>query len=385
MATTYSSAGIDFATYAEIVADRITAAEAQWSDSINTAEDEWLGHNIRLDARGLADTNAAAQQLIDALNISNASGTILDFLVALIGITRSSAAYSTATLTITPTETTTVPAGTQYSTSAGVIFATDSELALTGTTPGTVASTCTVVGPNEAAAGTITTIVNSVFGVASVTNAADASPGSLRQTDAQLKAAHTSATSTTGQNDAASIKEAVSALTGVSSVYVFSNNTTGAIGVVPAYHVYVTVIGGTDAAIAAAIDDNLSATTPTHGATTVSVYNATTKQAKNINFDAASNVPIYIDMTLTTLAGVFPDDGSDQIKALLVADFANFDIADDVPFDRLYKSIYSVAGISSIDSLTMDIVDGSTGLVDIVIDQTERATLATASIDITIS
>ncbi|MCP4711973.1 MAG: hypothetical protein GY869_25410, partial [Planctomycetes bacterium] len=185
MTSTYDSTGITLDRVADIKSRLQALAVLQWGESVNLEEDQYLGHRIENMSVILGEINELVQDVYDAGSVSNATGVRLDNLLEVVGITRPAAAYSTVTLTITPSETTTVPLGTQYSTAAGVVFATDVALALTGTTPGTVAATCTVVGANDAGIAEVTTIVNSVFGVVSVSNAAAASPGRLRATDSE--------------------------------------------------------------------------------------------------------------------------------------------------------------------------------------------------------
>jgi hypothetical protein len=143
----------------------------------------------------------------------------------------------------------------------------------------------------------------------------------------------------------------------------------------------VSAIGGTDADVATAIDNTKTSSVGTHGATTESVYNATTKQTKDINFDRAVNTSTHIKVTLNKIAGVYPDDGDDQIKAALVAHYESIIINSDVVYTALYNPIYSVAG-HTVTALTLDTVDPPVGVVDLTSTPLIRYTLALADIDI---
>jgi len=385
MTSSYTSAGLTLDRYADILDRLVTLAEAQWGTSIDTSEDEFLGHQLRNIALLVGEINEIVQDIYDSISVANATGVALDNLLEIVGLERPQDAYSTVTLTITPTETTTVPAGTQYSTAAGVIFATDEALALTGTTPGDVTATCTVVGANNAAIGEVTTIVNEVFGVASVTNAAAATPGRLRATDSEQKASHTLAVATSGESDAASIYEALVALEGVRSAYIFDNdtNSTAADGT-PAKNIHVVVIGGDSDEIAAAINNTKTSGVPMYGATDVDYYDTVTAQEKTISYDVGTEVSIHIEVIGTGATGVWPDDGASQIKAALVAHFADFRIGDDVIFNELYGPVFTAPGLS-LTTLKVDTVDLPTGTTDITITATQLATLDEDDIDVTVT
>jgi uncharacterized phage protein gp47/JayE len=382
MTSSYSLAGIIVDRYDDIKNRLIALAEAQWGDSVDTGvdsdDDAWLGHKINNVSLLLSEINEVVQSLYDGMNIVNATGTHLANLVALIGLSRQSAAYSTATLTLTADRATTVPAGTRYATAADVVFETDVALVFTAAGSSTVAATCTVAGPFAAAAATITTIKDSVYGITACTNVAAATPGRYRETDAQLKVRHTTAVSTSGESDAASIYEAVSAVTGVSSTYVFDNDTDAAIGSVPAKTIHVSTIGGDVDDVAEAINLAKTASVPTYGATATVVYDDTTRQAKTINHDRGAEVLVYIEVGYTEDA-TFPDDGESQIETQLIAHFSSFELNDDVIYDKLKRPIYAVEGFT-LDTLKIGTAPGPVGVTDLAMTALQKPTVSAASI-----
>jgi uncharacterized phage protein gp47/JayE len=384
MTSTFNSAGVSMNTYADILARAIVLAKQQWSSSVDTSEDEYLGHIMRNIALELGDTNDVVQEVYDQSSILNATGTKLDNMIALLGMTRLPAAYSTVTLTIYADVPTTVPAGSRFSTAAGVIFATDEELVFAAAGNATVSATCTVTGPYEAAPGEVDTVVTSIYGVAAdgVDNVAAATPGRNRETATEVKARHTIVTATSGEDDVSAIYLAVSQVAGVSALRVFENDTDSAIGVIPARSIHVVTIGGDADEIAAAISTNKTATVATYGSQSVSVYNSTTGQTKVIKYDIGSTVPIHINIEYTPVAGVFPSNGEDLMREYLIDFFDDYKIGDDVIYTSLYKPIYSVPGII-VDVFEIHTSDPPTGHTsDITIDIDELATLVTGNIDI---
>ncbi len=385
MTSTFDSTGITLDRYSDILARLISLSEAQWGESIDTAEDEFLGHMLRLVSLLDGELNQVVQDVYDAISIANSSGVRTAALIELIGLERLPAAYSTVTLSITATIATTLPAGKQYRTTAGVIFATDAELVFAGAGTSTVAATCTVVGANDAGIGEITTIVTPYHGISAVTNLAAATPGRDQETTAEMKARHTTAVETSGENDLAGILQAVSEVTGVSAEYGYDNDTALAVGVVPAHTIRISCIGGADADIAEAIDNNITSSVATYGATTEAVYNTTTKQSTDINFDRAVATDNHISFTIATVDGVFPDDGEDLLKAALVAHYDDININDNVIYSALYNPIYSVEGITAVTQLKLDTIDAPVGVIDLVSTPLIRYTLATGDIDITVT
>ena len=377
MTSTYDSTGISLQRYDDLVTRLVAIAEAKFGESINTDEDEYFGHDIRNIALLTSEINEILQEVYDSSSIRDSYGVRLDNLLELVGISRQEAAFSTATLQLTATAATTVPAGTRYATATELIFTTDTELVFSAAGTATVESTCTVVGANNAGANEITVIKDSIFGISAVTNPAAAVPGRLQETDSELKDRHTTAMQTTGNDDVSSIFLAVSQVPGVSGVYVFDNDTAAAIGVVPAYNIYVTVIGGAADDIAKAIDDNKTAGVPTHGAQTVSVYNETTSQSKDIHYDIAADVPIYIDIDITIVEGAYPEDGDAQIRANYVTHFAGKKIAEDVIYNALFGPVYQVPGLV-VNTLKVGTAPSPTGTTDVTMSELQRAQITEA-------
>ena len=190
---------------------------------------------------------------------------------------------------------------------------------------------------------------------------------------------------TSGDDDIASIFEAVTAVSGVSSVYAYDNYTSSTVEGIPANNIRVAGIGGTGALIAAAISNNKTCGVPTYGEQSESVYNTTTKQSKTIYYDVAVATETHISFTVTTVSGVFPDDGDAQLKAALVAHYADIGINDNVIYSALYNPIYSIAGITAVTLLKLEDTDPPTGVIDLVSTPLIRYTLATSDIDVTVA
>jgi len=380
--STYDSTGIVLDRYADIVARLVALSEAQWGASIDTDEDGFLGHVIRNTALVQGELNEIVQSIYDAISVANATGTPLFNLLALVGVFRLSEAFSTVPMTLTADIATTVPVGSRYGTSAGIIFATDEELIFAGAGDLDVGATCTIVGANNAAIGDVSEILTPVHGISAAMNAAAAIPGRLQETSAQGKVRHAAAVATSGEDDLASVFEAVSAVDGVSAVYTAENDTNETVDGVDAHNIHASVIGGTDADVAEAISHNKTSGVPTHGAETVDVYSEITSQSKEIHFDRAVETPVFVAVEITKIAGVYPEDGDAQMKAALVADYVDKRIADDAVFNALYGPIFSIPG-HTVTDLQLDDSAPPAGTADLPMTTLKRATLPLANITIT--
>lgn len=373
MTTELTPLGLQISRYADLVSQYNDASKAIWGESVDTSQLSPLGHLHRQIALSLAEINETLQDVVDVTSAANASGAHLDHLFSLIDLQRQSAARSIVTLTYTVSVDTTIPAGHRVRTAAGVVFQTLSDLVFAGAGSDDVSAECTEDGPFDAAIGEVSTPVTTLYGLTSVTNAAAAIPGRLRETDPQFRTRHTSAVATSGEDDIASIYEAVSSVDGVSSVYVAENTDVHAITV--------SVIGGSDDDVAAAINNNRTAGISTVGAESVNVFSSVTGQTVPINFYRADDEDFYVDLTLTKNDALFPVDGEAQIKAALVALIAEYVIGQTVDYYALLAPVYTVQGVT-VSDLRIGWSPSPTGTSNLTTTIIQRPTLPTGNISI---
>ena len=372
--STYGSTGLSMDRDADILAQMIALAEAWKGSSLSTDEQTLMGHLLRQVAYQTDNVNEKIQSLYSNMSVSDNIGNGLDNILELIGLFRQSAVKSTATVTCVASKACTIPAGSLVKTSANVYFSTDEALIFAGSGYDYVGVTCTEFGPISGGAGEINTSVNSVKGWSSVNNADAIIPGRNRETDTDLKIRHTTAVATSGERDAASIAEAVGAVTGVSAVKVLEDISSPT-------PVYIYVIGGSDADIAKAIDDQLTVGIGTGGTTAIDVYNDTLREVKTIRFSRATDVDIYIDMVLSINESLFPADGDLQVKEALAGIFNGNSIGVDVIYNKLFQPIYTVPGVI-VSQLFIGTSPSPSGTSDITIGNAWRAVLDTANIGI---
>jgi uncharacterized phage protein gp47/JayE len=381
MTLVFDDTGLSVNGYADNVSELETLYKNAFGEDIKTAEDSTMGLLIKLNALSLTEQNELAEGVANAFNLSTASGSQLSNLVLLLGIQRQESAYSTVSLSCTAnTKGTTIPAGSLVSDDAGNQFATDSQLVVGASATGNVSATAVVAGAVSAAAGELTTIVNPVYGWASVTNLAAASEGQSEETDAALRLRAQTVAERSSSVSVSALFQAISDVSGVTVVLVNENTTssTDADGV-PAHNVWCIVQGGADADIAEAIFEHKAAGIGTYGTTSVTHYDATTDRNYSVSFSRPIDTNIWCTVNITTDV-TYPADGDDQISDAIIAYFNdNFGMGDDIIHSRLYTPINTVAG-HTVDSMFIGTAASPAGTADISIPDSQIGKIIAARI-----
>lgn len=307
--------------------------------------------------------SAALAQIWELAQLANnqwspglARSNNLSALVQLNKLQRKEATASTVTLTLTGTNGTVVPAGSQVrDTNQTITVALDSDTTIG--VSGTIDASATAIdtGPLSAAIGVLTVIVNPVTGWSSVTNAAAATPGRDTESDEGLRRRRVDSTFR-GQGNNEAVFAEVANIDEVEFVRVYVNSTltTDSRGI-PGKEITIVVVGGDNTEIAQAYDRTVGADNVGYGNTQVIL---TTDQGypREVNFIRPDPVDIYVSVTVTA-GDNFPEDGDDRIKQAIV-DYAaggadalgwddggnqdGFPPGDDVILSRLYTPINSV-------------------------------------------
>lgn len=273
----------------------------------------------------LADALAVAwehlQSAYNQFDPLKADGAGLSGVVQLNGIVRKPGIFSTVVLTVYGTEGTVIPAGSRVAKSDGSdLFITTGTATISGGSA-TATAQAEVLGPVAATIGTLTRILSPLSGWSGVTNLVEASPGTLEETDTELRLRQQASTALPARSVIESIYAGVLDLDGVSYCRVYQNNTLtdpDARGI-PAKSVAVIVVGGENAEIAETIFNRLPAGAGVHGTTTETVYDEM-GTGYDIKFTRPTPVTVPVDIEATIIhPDLFPDDGEDRIKAAIVA------------------------------------------------------------------
>ena len=359
-----------------------------------------LGENLRLDAdsvlgqiRGAIGTEIslvweALGEVAAALDPDQAVGVYLDALAALSGITpRQQATRSTGTITVNGTSGTVIPAGSRVRDAASTVTVeTTASATIAGATSVPVQALTT--GPIEAAAASLTVIVTPVAGWSSSTNAAALTPGQNIESDLQLRARREASLQASGTGTDGGIRAALLEI--VEQAVVLSNrtNSTAADGT-PAHAVRAILYpdpnsATVEAAIATAYFGQLPAGIQAWGTSVTATVTDSQGVDHTIEWDYATEVDVYIDVTVTLAPG--SDVVAADIQAAIVAYVNALEVGDDVRVLRVYQAIQAVSDeVLSASSLAIDIIDPPVATSDLAIDIDEIARTATANIGVTIA
>lgn len=161
-------------------------AELKGTD-VSAVEGTFSFDTLAANAKEFEKAYAEMDLMMDAAFPQTSWGIYLDRLAdELAGLSRRAATPAVVMLSITGTAGATVPAGSLFATASGTNFATDEAVKLDDGT-GTVKATAQSTGSGgNVAAGTITVIPVSIYGVSKVTNAAAAHNGYEEETDGAL-------------------------------------------------------------------------------------------------------------------------------------------------------------------------------------------------------
>lgn len=367
-----------------------------WNLDPSTPDGLKLAH----DAEVFGALDETLQQAYNSKDPAKAVGYDLDVLCALTGTTRSKGTPSNVTVTLTGTPGTVVAAGSLIkSRTTGTSWTIDQTVTLTAGTA-TVGATCTVVGPTQADAGTLTQIATTVGGWTGVTNPSPATPGTDAQDDASLRIERNTAVGRPGNNQVDSTLGELYAVDGVRRVKAYENDT-GAVDSngLPAHSMAYIVDGGADADVAMAIYLKKNPGVALYqAATPVSVTVTSPKYPTNQKVVKFSR-PIAIDMVIAVTVkddGSLPSTVSDEIKDAIVHFGAGtlidpacgfvadgFDIGESVPYFTVSTPVNKVLGSygnSYIQTLT---VNGGTTNVAVPFNKISRWTSGNITVVIT--
>ena len=346
------------------------------------------------------------QQAYNSKDPNKAKGNDLDIVCSLTGTIRSGGSRSSVQLTITATPGTPILSGNRFeSVTTGSRWTTDQAVTADSLGSATVNATCTVVGPTQADAGTITRIVDVVAGLASVTNAGPATPGADGQRDEQLRVTRATAVGRPGNNQIDSMIGELFSVDGVRRVKIYENDTNSAAVTVdnpyglPPHSIAPIIDGGTDGDVAMAIylKKNPGARLYQAG-TPFQVEVTSPKYPTNKKLVRASR-PIYVDMLVVINVksdGTLPPNADQLIKEavleysagdLIPADvgfkISGFDIGESVPFSTMFTPVNQVIGSYGNSYVTLLQLNGASANVAIAYNQMSRWTASNISVVIT--
>lgn len=292
------------------------------SPDLNLADETPQGVMIAAEALARAEVVANNAAIANQINPNIAGGPFLAAICALTGLDVPTGTYSfLAAVALTGQPFTVIPAGSSaFVGPGGAEFQLLSTVILSAAGAGVGDFQAIEIGPVACAALALNT-VGDVLGWETVSNPTTATVGRLDPTDAEIRTLRNTTLALQGIGLPEAIISAVRMVAGVRSLQFRENtaNTGATIDtiVMVAKSIWVCVLGGTDADVAAAILNSKSLGAAMNGAVTVNVVEPTSGQSYPVKFDRPTNVPIWVRYTLKseTITG----DALTQAKAATAA------------------------------------------------------------------
>lgn len=434
-----TSSGFEGKTVADLTADLNDSARGVYGASANVDPRSRLGQLIGLFALALSETWELAEVIAAAFDPMGASGVLLDNLSALTGTVRKVATKSTATLYAIGTAGTVLPAGRRASVtgtstafetlasgtiaaatawaastvySAGAVRAASGSLwrAMTSGTSSTtapngvgplfvdgtvtwrllgagsayaeIAAEATVTGPLQGFTGAITTIDTPVAGWALVTNATDAIPGRNLETDAELRVRRARDVAGIGSSPLGAVQAAISNLAGVSFAALFENATDATVGTIGPHGLELLVEGGDDATIAQKLLDSKAGGIATFGTTSLT-RNTSNGDPVVVNFTRPALVDVWVKITLSKQAGLYPSNGDDQVKAAIVAWGDALALGRDVVPSAIAAEVFrTIPGVLDVSAVLVGLSNPPASSTPLVFTIRQRANYDTGRIEV---
>lgn len=333
-APTVDANGISAPTYAQILDYLQTQYRSIFGADVYLGNDSQDGQFLGIIAAAINDANAAAIAVYNSFSPATAQGNGLSSVVKINGIARAVPSNSQVALTIVGVVGTVITNGVAMDSSRNLWNLPPSVTIPVGGSI-VVTATAQVPGAIAAAPATVTGIATPTLGWQSVTNVSSASLGAPVESDASLRKRQAQSVALPAQTILSAIVGAVQAVTGVTAVRAYENDTSSTdVNGLPAKSIALIVRGGNATAIATAIMNKKAPGVATFGSTTVALVDAV-GITQSIKFSAPVLDRISVAITVKGLSGYTADVG-DRIKAA-IADYINaLQIGQAIFYTRLF-------------------------------------------------
>lgn len=273
----FTPAGLVLPTEAAILTGVQADINTAFGGGVNPALETPQGQLASSEAAIIADKNAEVALVVNQIDPQYADGRFQDAIARIYYLTRKPATSTSVTATLGGVPSTVIPAGTLAQDTGGNTYSltANATIGAGGTVNAEFQNVTT--GPIPCPASSLIKVYQSISGWDTITNAADGTLGQDVETreDFEFRRKNSVAINSKGTPEA--IYAAVFAVDNVLDVYVIDNPTgvtvnTGATNYpVIAHSVYIAVVGGVDADIAAAIWNKKDVGCDYNGNTSVSV------------------------------------------------------------------------------------------------------------------
>lgn len=318
---------------ADVLAGVFDDIEQAFGGNLDPAQTTPQGQLAVSEAAIIAETNSSFLFLISMFDPATALGRYQDALYRIYFLTRLPAEPTVAQATCSGLAGVVIPVGALAVAADGSIY----QCTEAGTIPigGSIVLQFAnlVPGPTACPAGSLNQIYQAIPGWDSINNVADGVVGQDTESRAAFYARYQASVAQNARNTLASIRGAVLGLVGVLDCYTTENDTSSPLTIggftLVANSVYVAVVGGLAADVAAAIWSKKPPGCNMNGNTTVAVQDTAPPYVApfptyNITFEIPAALPVIFAVTLASGPNV-PANALALVQGAIVAAFAGGD------------------------------------------------------------
>lgn len=393
----FTPAGLVIPAETDILAGVQADMNAAFGGGLNPGLETPQGQLASSQAAVIGDKNNEVALIVNQVDPQYSADRFQDAIGRIYFLTRKPATPTAVTATLGGIAGTVIPAGTFAQDTDGNTYALsgDATIGIAGTVDADFQNVQT--GPIPCAAGTLTSVYQAIPGWDTITNAADGTMGSNVESRADFEYRRRNSVALNGKGTPQAIYAAVFDLLDVLDVYVKDNPSGNTVNTGPTnypilpHSVYVAVVGGTDAEVAAAIWRKKDAGCDYNGNTTVTVTDdagySYPQPTYTVKFERPAALPVLFAVSLVDDPSL-PSDIVQRVKAAIIARFNGADgttrerIGSLILASRYYGAVVAVASNVSLIGVLIGTVTPTLSQVAVGIDQ--KPTLSEADISVTL-
>lgn len=393
----FTQAGLIVPAESDVLAGVQSDMNAAFGGGLNSALETPQGQLASSQTAVIGDKNNEFVYFTNQVDPQYADGRFQDAIGRIYFLTRKPATSTAVTVTLTGLAGTVVPAGTLAQDTSGntYICTGDATIASTGTVTAEFQNIDT--GPIPCAAGTLTTVYQAIPGWDAITNDADGIMGSVVESRADFEYRRKNSVALNATGTPESIYATVYDLENVLDVYVIDNPKGIVVNkgvtnypMLP-HSVYVAVVGGLDADIAAAIWRKKDLGCDYNGNTSVTVkdesgYNFP-QPTYEVTFERPDSLPIKFAVNIVN-DPTLPSNIVDLVKASIIARFNGADgtnrerIGSSIFASRYYAPVSAVATNVAVVSILIGTSTPTLTKVDVGIEQSPTLTASNIAVNL---
>ena len=393
----FTPAGLVIPAETDILAGVQADMNAAFGGGLNPGLETPQGQLASSQAAVIGDKNNEVALIVNQVDPQYSADRFQDAIGRIYFLTRKPATPTAVTATLGGIAGTVIPAGTFAQDTDGNTYALsgDATIGIAGTVDADFQNVQT--GPIPCAAGTLTSVYQAIPGWDTITNAADGTMGSNVESRADFEYRRRNSVALNGKGTPQAIYAEVFALADVLDVYVKDNPAGTTVNTGPTnypilpHSVYVAVVGGTDAEVAAAIWRKKDTGCDYNGNTSVTVTDdagySYPQPTYTVKFERPAALPVLFAVSLVNDSSL-PSDIVQRVKAAIIARFNGADgttrerIGSLILASRYYGAVVATASNVSLISVLIGTVTATLSQISVGIDQ--KPTVSAANIVVTL-